>query len=242
MLTPTGHTLIENLQPGDLVLARPEQDPGSASPTPQRALEVFVRAGRLFELVVAGRTLRTTPEHPFFVREQGWTPAGELEPGDLLSTPHGEWLPVEQLTDTGRQQTVYNFRVAEYHTYFIAPADLAFDVWVHNTYAPIRGGRYSDVRASNKGGNVNHMPARAVSPYTPHTGPAIWMSKADHRRTASWGSSLEAVAHRQKQAELIAMGKIRDAVNMDINDIRLKFGNKYDRNIQQMLDEFAGDF
>jgi hypothetical protein len=122
-------------------------------------VEVLVWAGRLFELVVAGRKLRTTPEHPFFVREQGWTPAGELEPGDLLSTPHGEWLPVEQLTDTGRQQTVYNFRVAEYATYFIAPADLAFDVWVHNTYrsslaeriAQTPAGQYGDATQAARG-------------------------------------------------------------------------------------------
>src|SRR5690606_37399966 len=57
-------------------------------------------------------------------------------PGDLLSTPGGEWLPVERVADTGEWHTVYNFRVSEYHTYFIAPGDLAFDVWVHNSYSP----------------------------------------------------------------------------------------------------------
>lgn len=51
---------------------------------------------------MAGRALRTTPEHPFYVRGAGWIPAGQLEPGDLLSTPGGEWLPVERVADTRR--------------------------------------------------------------------------------------------------------------------------------------------
>ncbi len=36
--------------------------------------------------------------------------------------PHGEWLPDSLLPDTGRQQTVYNFRVAESPPDSIAPA------------------------------------------------------------------------------------------------------------------------
>ncbi|MCO6044518.1 HINT domain-containing protein [Aeoliella sp. ICT_H6.2] len=82
--------------------------------------EVFTREGQLLEVEIAGRVLRTTPEHPFFVQGQGWTAAGELQPGDLVSTATGEWLAVESITDTHQSVTVYNFRVSEYHTYFIA--------------------------------------------------------------------------------------------------------------------------
>jgi filamentous hemagglutinin len=49
-------------------------------------------------------------------------------------------------------------------------------------------------------------------------------------------------AYRESQAELIANGKLRKAIQMDIDDIRAKFGTKYDANIQQMLDEFVGEF
>ncbi|MCO6044517.1 HINT domain-containing protein [Aeoliella sp. ICT_H6.2] len=75
---------------------------------------------------------QTNQRETLFVQGQGWTAAGELQPGDLVSTATGEWLPVQAVTDTHQSVTVYNFRVSEYHTYFIAPADLAFDVWVHN--------------------------------------------------------------------------------------------------------------
>jgi hypothetical protein len=102
-----------------------------------RASDQRTREGKVFELVIAGRVLRTTPEHPFFVEGQGWTPAGELQPGHLLSTATGEWLPVESITNAHQSVTVYNFRVSNYHTYFIAPRDAAFDVWVHNSYTKL---------------------------------------------------------------------------------------------------------
>ena len=57
----------------------------------------------------------------------------------------------------------------------------------------------------------------------------------DHRLTASWGNSREARAYRQSQAELISQGDFRGAQQLDINDFRAKFGNRYDDAIQQML-------
>ena len=134
VLTPEGHTAIEDLKPGDLVMSRPEDNNGTAVPTPQVVEEVFTREGQLFEVEIAGRLLRTTPEHPFFVQGQGWTAAGELQPGQLLSTESGEWLPVESVIDTGQTATVYNFRVADFHTYFVGGEDWTFSVWVHNAY------------------------------------------------------------------------------------------------------------
>lgn len=97
----------------------------TSPPTPQVVEEIFTREGQLFELVVAGRVLRTTPEHPFFVEGQGWTPAGELQPGQLLSTATGGWLPVELITNAHQSVPVYNFSVSNSHTYFIAPRDAA---------------------------------------------------------------------------------------------------------------------
>ena len=41
-----------------------------------------------------------------------------------------------------------------------------------------------------------------------------------------------------RQAELINQGKFREAMQMDIDDIRSQFGNKYDTHIQQMLDYY----
>ena len=66
--------------------------------------------------------------HPFWVRGEGWNHANELEPGDELYTSTGGWVRVSGGTLLGRNQLVYNFEVAEDHTYFAG--DLG--VWVHN--------------------------------------------------------------------------------------------------------------
>ncbi len=102
-----------------------------------------------------------------------------------------------------------------------------------------KGGAYGKVRSGTKGGEVNHSPPASVSPYPYRKSPAFWMETVDHRKTASWGSSNAAKTWRAKQEALINEGKLREAIQMDIDDIRLKFGNKYDKNIREMLAEFG---
>jgi len=79
--------------------------------------------------------IRTTPEHPFFVHNKGWTAAGALVAGDWISTATG-WVPVEEVYDTGEYETVYNLRVADHHTYFVGEEAWGFAVWAHNVYYP----------------------------------------------------------------------------------------------------------
>ena len=57
--------------------------------------------------------------------------------------------------------------------------------------------------------------------------PATWMTEADHRKTASWGSWAKASQWRSQQAKLIDKGKFGKAMEMDIRDIKRKFGKKY---------------
>jgi serine protease inhibitor len=59
--------------------------------------------------------------------------ASELQVGDLLATHNGRWLEVENVVDTGQVETVYNLRVADYHTYFVGSGAWG-GLWVHNTY------------------------------------------------------------------------------------------------------------
>ena len=82
----------------------------------------------------------------------------------------------------------------------------------------------------------HHAPANSASPISTGDGPALAMERADHYDTASWGNSREARAYRAEQSRLIEEGRFRDAQQMDIDDIRAKFGTKYDDAIQQMLD------
>ena len=94
------------------------------------------------------------------------------------------------------------------------------------------GGAYKDVPAN--GGQVHHMPANSISPYSKGKGPGIRMETKDHMETASWGSSKKAKLYRQRQKELIDQGKFREAQQMDIDDVHSKFNNKYDNAIEEM--------
>ncbi len=103
------------------------------------------------------------------------------------------------------------------------------------------GGSYRDVKKTSDGEvyEVHHMPADSASPLERDDGPAIRMEKEDHRQTASCGSSREAREYREEQKELIEQGKFRDALQMDIDDIHDRFGDKYDGAIAEM-DEYVG--
>lgn len=99
------------------------------------------------------------------------------------------------------------------------------------------GGSYKEVKANSDGTKeeVHHMPADSASNLERNDGPAIKMEKEDHRQTASCGSSIEAREYQAIQKEKIQNGDFRGAIQMDIDDIRSKFGNKYDKAIEQML-------
>jgi hypothetical protein len=123
---------IEQIKPGDFVLSRDEFDPEGLVKT-KEVQEVFVRVSPVLRLVVGGREIRPTGVHPFYVPRRGWVVAGRLRPGDSVLSQAGTPLPVVVAEETGEVTTVYNFRVAEYSTYFVGADDWDFAVWVHNT-------------------------------------------------------------------------------------------------------------
>jgi len=134
LLTPTGDKRIEMFRPGDWILTAPEHDPKAALEAKQ-VEEVFSSFARIWYLHVGGKLIRSTDEHPFYVRGKAWTAAKNLEEGDLLRSHEGQWLPVESVRDSGESAPVYNLRIADYHTYFVGSREWAFSVWAHNTCA-----------------------------------------------------------------------------------------------------------
>jgi RHS repeat-associated protein len=102
---------------------------------------------------------------------------------------------------------------------------------------PYRGGRHADTKQPiGDGLESHHMPSKSSSSLDPDEGPAIQMEAADHRLTASWGSSKSAQEYRAKQRSLLEAGRRDEAIQMDIDDIQSKFGSKYDEAILEMLD------
>jgi hypothetical protein len=132
LLGEHGSRPIEAFRPGDRVLSRDQSDP-DGPPELKRVEEVFARAGRVWHLHVGGQVLRTTGEHPFFCEREGtFVPARELRPGDRIPGHDGGWSEVEEVYDTGAYETVYNMRVADFHTYFVGCDQWGFSVWAHN--------------------------------------------------------------------------------------------------------------
>jgi hypothetical protein len=133
ILTPDGSKPIEQLRAGDVVFSRSEHNV-EGPVGPKVIEETFAGQSEVLQLSIGGQTIRTTPEHPFYEMEKGWVGAGDLAAGDLLATNTGNWLKIDAVTWTGEIVPVYNFRVSDYHTYFIGDPDWAFGIWVHNTY------------------------------------------------------------------------------------------------------------
>ncbi len=66
------------------------------------------------------------------------------------------------------------------------------------------------------------------------------MLKEDHKKTASYGSGLAAIKYRENQRALVNAGKFDEAMQMDVDDIRSKFGSKYNKAIDEMIEYAEG--
>jgi serine protease inhibitor len=135
VLTPDGEKPIDQLQPGDLVLARDEGNL-EGELRPKRVEAVHTNEAQIFEIHVGEQVIRTTAQHPFFVRKRGWTPADQVRPGDSLSTNSAGWIAVDDVRPTSATETVYNLRVADYRTFFVGAEKWGFAIWVHNACIP----------------------------------------------------------------------------------------------------------
>lgn len=110
---------------------------------------------------------------------------------------------------------------------------------------PYRGGAHSKTsQPANDGKDSHHMPADDVSPLKEKDGPAIQLDPQDHRKTSSNGTQgLKGVRYRAKLDALLKDKKWREAMAMEIKDIRKiarKAGNprKYNEAMLEMLEYF----
>jgi Pretoxin HINT domain/HYD1 signature containing ADP-ribosyltransferase len=128
--TPKGKRAIQSIRPGDLVITKHESSSDNRLET-QIVEEVFEGHGFVFRIEVPGGVIETTANHPFFTR-QGWLPADQLQHDDEISTASG-WVRIIGTAQTDEWKTLYNFRVANCHTYFVGCDEWGFSVWAHNT-------------------------------------------------------------------------------------------------------------
>jgi len=135
---------IGDLKVGDKVLAY-DQSSGAVGNYP--VVAVLVHPDPAIEyLTIDGEQLTTTPEHPFYTQEQGWTPAGQLWQGSHIKKADGSFGTVQTFKVVQQQQTMYNLTVAYAHTFFVGNKR-----WlVHNT-CPQKAQDVADYAGDNGG-------------------------------------------------------------------------------------------
>ena len=126
--TEDGHIPIEQIEVGDLVWA---EDPETGEKGLRRVVQTFVNeTDELVHVFAGGEKIVTTPEHPFYTPEFGWTSAIQLRAGDILLLSNGNYVVVEKVQHEILETpiTVYNFEVEGLHTYFVG----SNSILVHN--------------------------------------------------------------------------------------------------------------
>lgn len=87
VLSAAGHVAIEDIREGDLFWA---QDPETGEKALKRVVQTFVNeTTELVRITVNEEIITSTPEHPFYVKNKGWTSAEELRIGDVFLTHEG---------------------------------------------------------------------------------------------------------------------------------------------------------
>jgi RHS repeat-associated core domain len=187
LMADGSHKPIKELRPGDKVLAT---NPATGKTVARTVVATIAGTGIKHLVTVTVDTdgksgdqtgsVTATDGHPFFVATAHpaagpnlangtWTPARDLQPGDLLRTPIGTLLPVLSVATTTATQTAYNLTVDTDHTYNVIAGDMS--VLVHNCDNPWmdpRGERH--VRDTHYAGGPKNVPGKStfdedVDPY-----------------------------------------------------------------------------
>jgi RHS repeat-associated protein len=134
VLTDEGEKNIEDIEIGDKVLAKDENNPDGKLAFKEVTALFRNQRDDIIKLNVGDQIIETTDNHPFWVEGKGWVFADELQVGDKLQKADGSNLTIDKIDfiKLDKPVTVYNFTVADYHTYFVTD----IGIWVHNTNCP----------------------------------------------------------------------------------------------------------
>jgi len=128
VLTEDGEKPIEDIEIGDYVYA---SDPETGENGYKEVLQTFINeTTELIHIHVNGDEIISTPTHPFYSPQRGWTSAVDLKAGDILVLSNGDYVVVEQVQHEILESPikVYNFEVQDFHTYYVSKNS----VLVHN--------------------------------------------------------------------------------------------------------------
>jgi len=114
--TEHGPRPIETIREGDLVWSWDEATGTRMLNPVERTLTRVAPAA--VEISVAGSTLVTTEEHPFWVQGEAWKPAGDLRAGDRVFGLDGSVHAVDGAAVRAGALQVYNLQVRRARNYY----------------------------------------------------------------------------------------------------------------------------
>ena len=130
VMTAAGLVAIENIKVGDIVVSA---DPDTIEVYNKPVVDVFSReVDRLVHLTINNDEIITTFDHPFYVKGKGFVNATNLWIGAELINKDGHTIVVENIFKEYLEDQVakvYNFKVDDYHTYFVG----SNGILVHNS-------------------------------------------------------------------------------------------------------------
>ena len=147
IVTETGFARIEDVKLGDIVLSTNTDTMETGC---KKVLEKYVRKTReLVHIIVGGKEIVSTPDHPYYVEGRGFVNACQLCIGSPLLDADGKILEVEQIykEQLGKNEEVkvYNFQVEDWHTYHVGE----MEVLVHNAEYETSYGKSSLIELKN---------------------------------------------------------------------------------------------
>ena len=134
ILTAMGLKAIETIQAGEQVIAT---NPDTFHTEEKKVVETYInKTSCIVQISIQDEVICTTMNHPFYVKGQGFVSAGKLSIGDEIMNVSGGSYPVECVEFEEKQETVYNFQVEDYHTYYVGEGSVLVhndcDTLVHN--------------------------------------------------------------------------------------------------------------
>ncbi|MCC0567295.1 polymorphic toxin-type HINT domain-containing protein [Brevibacillus borstelensis] len=125
--TDEGEKNIEDIEVGDKVLSKDDETGEMAYKEVEWLFQRDVE--ETYNITVGDEVITTTDEHPFWIVGKGWVESKNLTVGDVLTTTDGKELAIEKIEVKKEHKTVYNFKVRDFHTYFVSN----LGIWTHNS-------------------------------------------------------------------------------------------------------------